>query len=107
MLTFYVFVNDDFSLAKQYFPYLLLGFLFQSFYFLATNKFFYEKRTGLLASITALGAFLNLVLNYIFINDFGVVGVAYATCLTWLVFCLIVVFVKFLLLERRGVSCSE
>ncbi|CCK75586.1 similar to capsular polysaccharide protein [Oleispira antarctica RB-8] len=104
---FYIFVNDDFFLAKQYFPYLLLGFLFQSFYFLATNKFFYEKRTGLLASITILGALLNLLLNYIFINDFGVIGVAYATCLTWFIFCLVVLLVRFLLLENRGVCCSE
>lgn len=98
-LLFYIFVNDDFYLAKQYFPYLLLGFLFQSFYFLATNYFFYEKKTALLASITFLGALINLGLNYVFINYFGVVGVAYATCLTWLFYCLVVAFLKLTILN--------
>ena len=94
---FYIFVSEDYFVAKEYFLYLLLGFLFQSFYFLATNTFFYMKKTSLLAIITVLGASLNLLLNYLFIKNFGVIGVAYATSLTWLIFLISVISVKYIL----------
>ncbi|RUM70959.1 MAG: hypothetical protein DSZ09_03675 [Sulfurovum sp.] len=80
---FFIFVDEKFYAAKAYFPWLLIGFLFQSFYFLATNFLFFEKRTKLLAMITIIGATINIVLNDILIQSFGVVGVAYATAITW------------------------
>ncbi|WP_323593910.1 lipopolysaccharide biosynthesis protein [Aliarcobacter butzleri] len=83
---FDVLVDEKFFIAKEYFYWLLLGFFFQSLYFLATNFLFYFKKTKLLASITFFGAILNIILNYIFIKYFGVIGVAYATAVTWFIY---------------------
>jgi O-antigen/teichoic acid export membrane protein len=83
---FNVLVDEKFFIAKEYFYWLLIGFFFQSLYFLATNFLFYFKKTKLLASITFLGAIINIILNYIFIKYFGVIGVAYATAVTWFIF---------------------
>jgi len=97
---FYIFVDQEFYAAKEFFLYLLLGFLFQSFYFLVTNLLFYEKKTLLLAKITLSGAVLNMVLNYFFIHLYGTIGVAYATTITWFVFFILVVMVDFKIIKR-------
>jgi len=99
-LLFYIFVDNKFYMAKEYFGWLLLGFIFQSFYFLVTNILFYEKQTKLLATMTVIGAFVNIILNYYFIHSFGVIGVAYATAITWGLFFIIVVIVDIRLIKR-------
>ena len=99
-LLFYILVDEKFYMAKEYFLWLLIGFMFQSFYFLVTNILFYEKKTKLLASITLAGAFLNVILNYFFIKIFGVIGVAYATAITSGLFFIIVLVVDIKIIKR-------
>ena len=94
------FIDIRFYNSKVYFPYLLLGFAFQSFYFLFTNYLFYYKKTSLLSMITFSGAVLNLILNYIFIKIYGTIGVAYATAITWF-FYFLVVFIMANILKRK------
>ena len=99
-MLFFIFVDEKFFVAKEYFTWLLIGFLFQSFYFLVTNLLFFEKKTKLLASITFTGATLNIILNYIFIQYVGTIGVAYATAITWGTFFLVVASIDIKLLKR-------
>jgi len=101
-LLFFIFVDADYYGAKVYFPWLLLGFMFQSFYFLVTNYLFFKKHTKVLASITALGAVLNLILNYYFMQWYGVMGVAYATTLTWGIFFIVVGIVTIKLYRQKA-----
>jgi O-antigen/teichoic acid export membrane protein len=89
-IVFLIFVDEKFYEGKEYFVWLLIGFIFQSLYFLVTNFIFFKKRTKILAKVTFSGAILNLILNYFFIQEFDVIGVAYATALTWAVFFLVV-----------------
>ena len=79
-------IDKSYSTSIIYYPYLLLGFFFQSIYFLIANFFFYLKKTGLLAIITFTGAFINIVLNYFFIKNFNVIGITYSFAITWLFF---------------------
>jgi len=91
------FIDIKFHDSKVYFFSLLLGFAFQSFYFLFTNYLFYYKKTALLSLITFSGATINLILNYILIKQYGVIGVAYATAITWfLYFISVMIMVKYL-----------
>jgi len=85
-IVFEYLIDSSYLQAKSYVLLLLLGFLFQSLYFLFTNFIFYSKRTDLLAIITFSGALLNLLLNYALIKKMGVIGVAYATAITWFIF---------------------
>lgn len=97
-LIFELLIDPSFYSAKTYVPFLLLGFIFQSIYFLFANFIFYSKKTQVLASITFSGAILNLILNYFFIKSYGVIGVAYSTAITWFLFMLatiIIVKLKF------------
>jgi len=80
------FIDSKFYPSKIYFIYLLLGFLFQSLYFLFTNYLFYYKKTSSLSAITFSGAIINIILNYILIKVYGSIGVAYATMITWFLY---------------------
>jgi O-antigen/teichoic acid export membrane protein len=99
-LLFYIFVDEKFYMAKEYFGWLLAGFLFQSLYFLVTNLLFFEKQTKLLASMTMIGAIFNVILNYFFIHMYGTIGVAYATAITWGLFFILVSVIDVKLLRR-------
>ena len=103
-ILFYIFVNENFYKAKEYFGSLLIGFVFQSLYFLVTNVLFFEKRTKLLASITFIGAILNVLLNYYLIQFYGTIGVAYATAITWAIFFFAILFINIQLLKRMNIK---
>lgn len=97
---FNLLVSHKFYTAKEFFPWLLIGFIFQSLYFLITNFLFFEKRTVLLAKITFSGAILNIILNFLLIQKFGTIGVAYATAITWFIFFSFVFYFTFKLYFR-------
>lgn len=102
-LLFNLLVDPKFHQAKEFFAWLLLGFVFQSFYFLATNFLFFEKKTALLAKVTVVGAILNILLNYFLIHKFGTIGVAYATAITWIMYCIAVVLTNIIHYKKRGI----
>jgi len=89
-LFFSLFVSSKFYLAKDYFDYLLIGFLFQIFYMIITNFLFFYESTRFLSILTVSGAILNILLNYILIKMLGVKGVAIATMITWMYYFFIV-----------------
>jgi len=83
---FLLLVDNKFNIAKKYFGILLIGFLFQSYYYLFTNFLFFYKKTFILAKITFVNALLNIILNYFLILKFGTIGVAYATAITYIIY---------------------
>lgn len=93
-ILFNLLVDNTFYEAKDYFPILLLGFVFQSLYYLFSGFIFYSKRTDLLAYISFGGAIINLILNYVLIKQYGVMGVAYSTAITWFLY-LLATFILF------------
>ena len=101
-ILFYIFVDKKFFVAKEYFSYLLIGFIFQSLYLLVTNLLFFEKKTKILAVITMIGATFNIFLNYFLIQEYDAIGVAYATAITWGVFFVLVASIDIKVLRRRS-----
>lgn len=100
---FSILVDKKFYEAKKYFPILLIGFLFQSYYYLFTNFLFFYKKTTLLAKFTFISAILNLFLNFIFIKYFGVIGIAYATAITYVIYFFIVWYTSMNTLNKESV----
>lgn len=83
---FYLFVDAKYSGASVFFNWLLLGYLFQSLYMVVSSYLFFYKKTHILAATTVFSATLNLILNYIFILEYGSIGAAYASALIWACF---------------------
>lgn len=83
---FRVFIDQDFSTAIKYCPYIILGYVFQGMYFMVTNYITYAEKTHFQAIITIAIGGINLVTNYFFINIFGGIGAAYSFCLSFFLF---------------------
>ncbi len=99
-LIFSLLVDEKFHSAKEYFPILLIAFVFQSYYYLFTNFLFFHKKTALLAKLTFISAIINIILNYIFIVKYGTIGVAYATAITYILYFFIIFAASKSLLNR-------
>ena len=97
-------ISKEYYSSKTYFIYLLLGFLFQSIYFLFTNFLFFYKKTHILSMITIAGGIINLFLNYFFIKKFGTVGVAYATAITWFLYLISVFSISVYFFKRNNIE---
>tara|TARA_R110002051_G_scaffold116772_1_gene190332 strand:+ start:21019 stop:22200 length:1182 start_codon:yes stop_codon:yes gene_type:complete len=61
---------------------LVLAQALKGMYFMVTNYIFYAKRTSVIAKITILSGLVNLGLLYFMIDQFGIVGAAWAACIS-------------------------
>jgi O-antigen/teichoic acid export membrane protein len=85
-ILFWIFVNPKFASAQPLVFWVALGFAFQGMYFVVVNYIIYEKKTYLLAYITASCGALNIGLTYLAIHRWGLAGVVRAQALANLVF---------------------
>ncbi|MCK7459124.1 lipopolysaccharide biosynthesis protein [Idiomarina aminovorans] len=74
--------GDKYSAAGKVVGWLFLAQAFRGIYFLFTNYIFFAKRTGAIARITIFFGVLHIGFLYSFIDYFGVVGAAYALCIS-------------------------
>lgn len=70
--------------AHQVIPFIALGYLLQGIYFMRVTPIFFKEKTKILAFITPLSGGINILLNYLFIKNFGMLGSAYAFILSFL-----------------------
>lgn len=74
--------GEKYSAAGEIVGWLFLAQAFRGMYFLFTNYIFFVKRTGVIAKITIVFGLLHIGILYVFINHFGVIGAAYALCIS-------------------------
>jgi Na+-driven multidrug efflux pump len=67
-----------------------LGFFFWGIYLIFAGYIFFLKKNFILAVLAVVNVTLNLGFNYVFINAFGAIGAAYATCLSYFIVALII-----------------
>lgn len=79
-----IYVNDSYYCAWKYTPYLIVGFIFQSLgSFLSTPYTVNKDSKGFLFSAT-FGAVINIILNILLVFKYELIGVALATCLSYM-----------------------
>lgn len=93
-LIYDLFVGQDFSAGIIYVPYVALSYVFLGFYKMFAGYLFYLKKTWTLSIIAIFNTVLNLVLNYILIREYGAIGAAYATLISYFCFFILVAFVS-------------
>ncbi|WP_242203339.1 lipopolysaccharide biosynthesis protein [Aestuariivivens insulae] len=71
---------EDYLKINLFLPYLILGAIFQSGYYMVQQLLFYSKRTILIPII--LGVFMTLIitLEYVILPDFGLLGLSIIKC---------------------------
>ena len=81
-LFFHFFIHEKFIQAMPYVFWIALGYSLLGMYKVVTNYIFYEKRVKLLSMMTFFSLLINLILNYVLIQNYGSIGVAYGTAIT-------------------------
>ena len=84
------FVNSNFHEALAYVPWLIVGAVFNGFYYMFTNYILYIEKTYYLAIITIIVGLLSLLINYTFIKAFGSIGVSIANSAIYFVYFVLV-----------------
>lgn len=85
-VVFPIFVNTTFNGARAYIPWIMLGYVFQGFYFMFTNYISFVEKTIYLAIITLLVGVISLGVNYLFISFFGGLGAAIAFAIVYFIY---------------------
>ena len=78
-------VGPDYYDAAELIGWVILAKGFHGGYLMVTNYLFYAKRTGVLSSITITTGLLNVILLFVFINQFGLMGAVWAYCISQLI----------------------
>jgi O-antigen/teichoic acid export membrane protein len=75
--------HPEYHGAGPLIPVVILGFLFQGFFFLSSVGISITKHARYYPMITALSAAVNIALNFLFIPRFGIMASAWATAAGW------------------------
>lgn len=89
----YVFFDAKYQSATQYIIIISMGYGMMGIYKIFNAFLHYLKKSVLITFFTLITLGLNLVLNYIFIAQYGAIGVAYGTYLSMLL--LAIIFIIF------------
>jgi O-antigen/teichoic acid export membrane protein len=85
------FIFDDVYLsAADFIVYISLGYAVQGVYKIIFPYLVHISKTSFLAFSTVFSAILNLIFNYLFILEFGAIGAAYSTLISYFVSALLV-----------------
>lgn len=84
-LLFSWFINERYAGAVNYVFWVGLGYFFWGIYTIFSGYIFYHKATWVLGRLAIVNVGLNLLFNYFFIKEWGPMGAAYATCLSYLI----------------------
>ncbi|EDM37186.1 probable lipopolysaccharide biosynthesis protein [Pedobacter sp. BAL39] len=89
-LIFRWFINEKFHDGLKLIPWISFSCFFFGCYLAFTNYISYLKKTKVFAYISIINIVFNLVLNYVLIHKFGILGAAYATFISFFLFALVV-----------------
>jgi O-antigen/teichoic acid export membrane protein len=82
---FDIFIATKFHDGIKFVPWVALSYVFWGIYMLFAAVIFFKEKTKFLGWFSFINIALNLVLNYIFIKNYGSIGAAYATALSFFI----------------------
>jgi O-antigen/teichoic acid export membrane protein len=89
-LLFSLLISKKYSAGASYVFWVSLGYFFWGCYLLFSGYIFFFKKTMILFWLAIINIFSNLLFNYFFIKEFGALGAAYATALSFFIVFIIV-----------------
>lgn len=87
-------IDIKFLEASNYVLWISLAYLFWGGYLLFSDYIFFLKKTKILAYLAIVNVMLNFALNFYLINQFGAIGAAYATTLSFLVVFILIAIIS-------------
>ncbi|MBS1620045.1 MAG: oligosaccharide flippase family protein [Bacteroidetes bacterium] len=91
-LFFKYMVDPSYAEGVRYVFWTGLSYFFWGVYIIFTGFIFYYKKTKVLGYLAIVNVILNIGLNYLLILRFGAIGAVYATCISFFVVMLVVIW---------------
>ena len=88
------FLGEEFWAATKIIPIIALAYLFYALYLLQLPSVYLLEKSKWVAWIRGIGAGMNILLNFILIPKFGIMGAASATCVSFITMVLILYFLN-------------
>jgi O-antigen/teichoic acid export membrane protein len=79
------FLDARYLLAIEYIPWIAFGYAFQGMYLMVVNYIFFTKKTYVLSLLTFSTGVTHMLLSYLLIKEYGAIGAAQATTLSFLI----------------------
>ncbi|RQO76829.1 hypothetical protein DBR44_03895 [Aquitalea sp. FJL05] len=92
-LLFLILSNKNYEHAKPILPFMVIGFMFQSLYFIFVNFDFYEEKVKSIGSTTIITSIIGILISCILTANYGLNGAAIGYMLT-MAFYFIIVFAR-------------
>ena len=87
-------IDEQYSSGAQYVFWISLSYFFWGCYLLFSGYLFYLKKTIFMTYLAILNVGLNMALNYFLITEFGVIGAAYATTISFFIIFIFVALIS-------------
>ena len=82
--SFPYFINSNFLESRNIIIWIALAYAFNGMYLMVVNYIFYEKKTFYISVTTIIMSLLQVLISYLFIKEFGIIGAAYANVIVYL-----------------------
>jgi len=90
----FTFFSDQYWASTQIVSIIALAYIFHALFLLQLPGVYLLERSGLIAWIRGLGAVSNIILNLLFIPEYGIVGAACATCISFILMAFILYLIN-------------
>jgi len=90
----FTFFGNQYWASTQIVSIIALAYIFHAIYLLQLPGVYLLERSGLIAWIRGLGAVSNIILNLLFIPEYGIVGAACATCISFILMAFMIFLVN-------------
>ena len=90
----FTFFSDQYWASTQIVSIIALAYIFHAIYLLQLPGVYLLERSGFIAWIRGLGAVSNIILNLLFIPEYGIVGAACATCISFILMAVFIFMVN-------------
>ena len=97
----FTFFSDQYWASTQIVSIIALAYIFHALFLLQLPGVYLLERSGLIAWIRGLGAVSNIILNLLFIPEYGIVGAACATCISFILMAVFIFMVNRKLFEIK------
>ncbi len=88
------FYGEAFWASTAIVPVIALGYWFHGVYILQVPGMYLQEKSKNLMAVRAMGAFTNIVLNFILIPEYGAMGAAWATCASFAAMAFLIFFMN-------------
>ena len=88
------FFGEQYWEATSIVPIIGLAYVFHAGYLIQLPGVYLLEKTGWIPWVRGLGALSNIILNFLFIPEYGIVGAASATCLSFILMAVFIYFIN-------------